>query len=102
MSLQDVQHVFRDRGTRAKAVRWTAPAFVIGALIGFNLWRSGTSWPLVAAWSLAGTAALVAFRANLVAKWILNPSTRRITPTHVALCGLIIASWFLLCFVVLR
>ena len=67
MSLQDVQDVFRDPKKRAKAVRWTLPTFVASALIGFNLWRIGASWPLVATWSLAGTAALVAFRANLVA-----------------------------------
>ena len=78
------------------------PAFAAGALIGYNMWQDGVSWPIVTAWSFAGTAALVAYRANLVAKWILDPSTRRITPFHIALWGLLIASWFLLRFVVLR
>jgi hypothetical protein len=102
MSLREVQQVFGDSRTRAKAVRWTVPVFVMSALVAFNLRQSNISWPVVVAWSFAGTAALLAVRANLVAKWILDPSTQRITPVHIGLWGLVLGSWFVLYFVVLR
>lgn len=101
MSLRDVQQVFGNPKLRGKAVFDTLPAFAVALVVSVECWRAGTRGPALGGYVLAVTLGVLAFRANFVARRALHPDAHRFWP-KASIFALILASWCILYFFVLR
>ena len=103
MGWREVKQVFGDPTTsRDAAWRTIVPAVAVSALFGFQLWQEESRWTYIVAWSLVATTLFVAVRANAVATAIVRPRASFPTRWRLATWAMLVASWCLIYFVLLR